>query len=249
MLAGQTATYQGSEVALLPFDYVYITQNSAPGAYSHCCGHATDFAFPTTQYPIYAPFSCHETSPWESTYTGRTFTSDAPVWTPNHGLTYVTVRFVHDTIPMSGTHFNQGELIAHSGQGGSARGDHCHMDTSPIANATLVYYGVTCGGYGNRCYALSNSALPSRIFYTTGDENIVNTTASGITLSFKQWDGGVTPPQPPDPPAPPPSIHVKKLPLWWKYLTVRRTKGFFIKLKSKRKRSVKQWQLRPVMNC
>lgn len=61
-----------------------------------------------------------------------------------------------------------------------------------------------------------------------------------------------TPPEPPDPPEPPtpvlPTIK-KKTSLWWKYLTVRRSKGFFIKLKSKRKRSVKQWQLKLVMNC
>lgn len=248
MQAGQTATYQGSEVALLPFDYVNITQNSAPGAYSHCCGHATDFAFPSNVYPVYAPFSCHETSAWESTYTGRSFTSDAPVWTPSHGLTYVTVRFVHDKIPMSGTHFNQGDLIAHSGQGGSAMGDHCHMDAAPIANATLVNYGVTCGGYGNPCYALNDSTLPSELFFTTGDENIVNTTASGITVNFTKWDGEITPPEPPEPPEPTVVPKRRKRSLWWKYMTVRRSKGFFTRLKTKKKGELKQWQLRHVMN-
>lgn len=248
MQAGQTATYQGSEVALLPFDYVNITQNSAPGAYSHCCGHATDFAFPSNVYPVYAPFSCHETSPWESTYTGRSFTSDAPVWTPSHGLTYVTIRFVHDKIPMSGTHFNQGDLIAHSGQGGSAMGDHCHMDAAPIANATLVNYGVTCGGYGNPCYALNDSTLPSELFFTTGDENIVNTTASGITVNFTKWNGEITPPQPPEPPEPIVPVRKRKRSLWWKYMTVRRSKGFFTRLKTKKKGELKQWQLRHVMN-
>lgn len=249
MLAGQTATYQGSEVALLPFDYVNITQNSSPSSYSHCCGHATDFAFPTKQYPIYAPFSCHQTSAYDS-YTGRTFTSDAPVWTPNHGLTYVTVRFVHDTIPMSGTHFNQGDLIAHSGEGGSAMGDHCHMDTAPIANASLVNYGVVCQGYGNACWALSNSTLPNKIFYTTGDENIVNTTATGITVNFTQWDGGVTPPEPPDPPEPPVFYREKKKrSLWWKLYIVRRSLGYWFKLLKAIKGVKTQWQLKLKTNC
>ena len=33
MRQGETATYQGSQVALLPYDYVDITQNSGPNTF------------------------------------------------------------------------------------------------------------------------------------------------------------------------------------------------------------------------
>lgn len=187
MRQGETAYYQGSQVALLPYDYVDITQNSGPGTFSHCCGHAADFAFPHARYPIYAPFDCHEISAYDS-YAGRTFCSDSPVWTPGHGLTYVTFRIVHDDSPMAGTSFRQGQLCGHSGNSGASYGDHSHLDCSPQQNAQLVSFGVTCQ-QGNHCYALQGSAMQDSIFYLTGSETVIDTTADGITQHFQTWTG------------------------------------------------------------
>lgn len=190
MRAGETAVYHGNQVALLPFDYVDITQNSAPGSFSHCCGTATDFQFPTGDYPVYAPFDCHETSPYDSA-SGRSFTSDNPVWTVNFGLCYVTIRFVHDESPMQGTSFRQGQVIAHSGQAGYALGDHCHFDCAPIAGAGLVDSGYSCSGTPSQhCYYMASDQRADKIFYLTGTETVINTTANGITQSFSTWQGG-----------------------------------------------------------
>lgn len=189
MRQGETASYQGSQVALLPFDYVDITQNSGPNSFSHCCGHAADFRFPYTRYPVYAPFDCHEISAYDS-YAGRTFCSDAPVWTPGHGLTYVTFRIVHDDLPMAGSSFRQGQICGHSGNSGASYGDHCHIDCSPQRNAQLVSFGVTCR-QGNACVALQGSSLQDSIFYATGSEVIQNSSADGITQTFTVWAGFV----------------------------------------------------------
>lgn len=191
MLAGERRSYQGYQVALLPVDFIDVTQNPAPNSYSHCCGNATDFRFNDLTHPVYAPFDCHETSSYDSS-AGRCFTSDSPVWTPAFGLTYVTVRFVHDAIPMAGTHFNQGDLIAHSGSANTGA-DHLHLDQANVANAVITNYHVSCRH--GACYALNDSKLVSDIFYTTGNETVVNTTADGVTLLFLQWSQ----PSPPTP--------------------------------------------------
>lgn len=183
MRAGDTCTYNGSEVALLPFDYVNVTQVSGPGSLSHCCGHPADYAFTSYEYPIYAPFTC---TLFESIASGnrRAYVSDAPVWTAAHGLTYVTVSFTHDNNPPAATHFNQGQLIAHSGIAGLALGDHCHMDQAPAADMPLISSGITCAG-GNLCYYMQNDVEAEAIFYLAGNETIVNT----MGKSFTTWSG------------------------------------------------------------
>lgn len=184
MNQGDTCTYNGSEVALFPLDYIYITQIAEPGAYSHCCGHATDFAFPSDHWPVYAPFTC---TLFESSGPGlgnrRSYVSDNPVWTVNWGLVYVTVSFTHDDNPPTQTHFNQGQLIAHSGRAGGATGDHIHIDASPVANATLIFEGDYCQ-YG-QCWHLNDDEEPETIFYTTGTETL----AYLWNKTFTDWTG------------------------------------------------------------
>lgn len=197
MRAGDTCVYQGSEVALLPFDYVSITQVSDPNSYSHCCGHPVDYAFPSYVYPIYAPFSCHL---FEAIASGnrRAYVSDAPVWTAAHGLTYVTVSFTHDDNPPSATHFNQGQLIAHSGRNGQyVTGDHCHMDQAPYADMPLIYSGRICNS-GNPCYYMQDDVEPEAIFYLAGSENLVNTAGK----TFQTWSGSPIDPGPGPGPGP-----------------------------------------------
>lgn len=181
MLAGQTCTYEGHEVALFPLDIVNISQTSGQSSYSHCCGHATDYVGTYSDYPVYAPFTC--TLYNSGTYNRRMYVSDEMVWTLN-GLQYVSVSFTHDDNPPTKTHFRQGELIAHSGSTGGAQmtGDHCHMDQSFTPRAPLIDYGVVCAG-GNECYAMQDSEPVNHVFYLTGDETIIDTKG----IEFEEW--------------------------------------------------------------
>lgn len=205
MQAGETLSYQGSQVCLFPMDYVYVTQTSGPSSLSHCCGNPADYIGSYAHYPIYAPCDCHLVYS-DNVGNTRAYTSDAPVWTPT-GLQYVTFSFTHDNSPPSATSFQQGDMIAMTGTANAPLGDHTHIDQADIANAGLVYYGYSCA-YGNPCYALQDSVPPEEIFYLTGSETIIQT----LGLDFDTWD------YPPEP-TPPQS---KKSSLWMKYLTIRR---------------------------
>lgn len=199
MLAGQTSTYEGSEVCLFPMDILDCTQVSGLDTLSHCCGHACDYVGTHTEYPVFAPFSGTVISSSSSEYGNAiNFCSDSPVWTLQ-GLTYVTVRMIHSNyhIPVGG-HYQQGDLLYHTGITGLATGDHVHIDQSPIQNDASVYYGVICA-YGNECYSLSGSVTPETIFYLTGDEAIYDTRG----LDFRTWDGS--------------PIYIRNKNLWWIY--------------------------------
>ena len=185
MLQGQTAVYEGHEVCLFPLDYMYCTQVSGPGSVSHCCGHATDWIGTHDDYPVWAPYSGTVTSIGSASggY-ALNFVSDAEVWTPS-GLSYVTTRLLHcNNYPPASGHVNQGELLYYTGRTGQASGDHVHIDCSLIADDNIVSYGVVCE-WGNLCYALSESVEPYLVFYTTGDEDIVNTQG----MEFVDWTG------------------------------------------------------------
>lgn len=190
MQANETLSYQGYQVCLFPLDYIYVTQRS-PDPYSHCCGYPIDLAGQYAGYPIYAPCDCHlvYSDSWAAGNT-RAYTSDDRVWTPA-GLMYVTFSFTHDDNPPARTSFSQGELIGHTGGAGGFP-DHLHLDQADIPNAQLIYYGYTCPGYGNPCYALNDSVPPEDIFYLSGSETIVIT----LGIDFETWD------QPPEPPTP-----------------------------------------------
>lgn len=199
MLSGQTASYQDYEVALLPFDIINISQTSYPGSYSHCCGNAIDFVgyYGGERRAYYAPFSCHRTG---RTSYGYIYTSNNLVWTPNYGLTYVTVLFSHDNNPPQKTSFNQGEIIGFMGDYPTTvvTGVHCHTEGANMANAGYVDSGIKCRPTHNyNCWMLSNNKPYAGLFYITGDETIRDTKG----ISFTKWDGGVTPPTPPTPPA------------------------------------------------
>lgn len=183
MIAGQTSTYEGHQVALFPLDILNISQISGPDSYSHCCGNATDYVGSHYEYPVYAPFDCHLYN--SGTYNRRMYVSDEMVWTLN-GLQYVSVSFTHDNNPPSKTSFRQGELIAHSGSTGGPQmtGDHLHMDQSFTPSDPLTFSGITCRG-GNACYCMSNSEPPEHVFYLTGDENVIYTHG----LEFETWTG------------------------------------------------------------
>ena len=185
MRPGEQISYNGNEVCLFPFDWVECTQISGPGQYSHCCGTATDWVGQTgVNDAYYAPFSCTQI------YAGipangntRAYLSDAPVWTPS-GLTRVVVAFTHDDTPPAATHFNQGDLIGHTGTAGYATGDHCHLDQAFGTTYNLINSGIVCAG-GSTCWYLQDGWDPTFVYYMSGNETIVNT----LGQIFQTWPG------------------------------------------------------------
>ena len=183
MRPGETLTYNGYEVCLFPFDWVECTQISGPGQYSHCCGTASDWVGRTgSQDPIYAPFSC------SLIYSGtpangntRAYVSDSQVWTPM-GLSRIVVAFTHNNNPPSNLHFNQGDLIAHTGTAGNVTGDHCHLDQCTGTTYTLINSGIVCSG-GSTCWYLQDGWDPTFVYYLSGGETIVDT----LGQQFQTW--------------------------------------------------------------
>lgn len=172
MYAGQTASYNGYQYCLFPLDMLNCTQVSSASSFSHCCGHPADYVGSSGTYPYYAPCDC--TRIWTYASQGESiYVSDNPVWTPS-GLSYVSFLFAHDNNIPAATHFNQGDLIGHTGTAGFVTGDHVHIDQSLTRNDSLVNYGITCSG-GNVCWALGGSVYPYQVFYLGGSETIINT--------------------------------------------------------------------------
>lgn len=184
MLAGQTAYKNGYQVALFPLDYLYCTQTSGPGQFSHCCGTATDWIGTTASYPFYAPCDCHRV------YSGgsdniRAYVSDSEVLTPD-GVTWLCFAFMHDNNPPdSQTSFRQGELIGHTGTAGHVTGDHMHLDQSPTDFYQLVDSGYACSGSSGHCFYQYDGITPEHAYFITGDETIVNT----MGMQFQTVEG------------------------------------------------------------
>lgn len=175
MMPGETMVYNGYEVCLFPFDWLECTQISGPGQYSHCCGTASDWVGQSgVNDAFYAPFTCTQiyAGPYANGNT-RAYLSDNPVWTPM-GLSYVVVAFTHDDNPPAATHFNQGDLIGHTGTAGYATGDHCHLDQATGTTYNLINSGIVCAG-GSTCWYLENGWDPTFIYYLSGNETIVDT--------------------------------------------------------------------------
>lgn len=184
MLPGQTAVYDGHEVALFPLDIMNCTQTSGPGQFSHCCGTATDWVGSYFTYPYYAPFSCSRI--YQSSDTCA-YISDSEVWTPS-GLMYMTIGFTHDNNPPAQTHFNQGELIGHTGTAGFVTGDHVHIVCSRATSWQYIDSGLTCGS-GSHCYYVYGNEPIYKMLYITGDEAIINLRG----MQFEIFDGADPP--------------------------------------------------------
>lgn len=176
MQAGDTASYNGYEYCLFPLDYMNCSQRGTPGdmsSYSHCCTYACDWTDPSTPYPVYAPFSGTLTN--MGVTNGRCyFWSDDKVWTPA-GLTYVSLELVHDNNPPASGHYNQGDLIYHTGNAGNVTGPHVHLDQSNRKDVRIQAAGYACTGSSTpSCWTLPHTRPPYEIFYVTGTETVVN---------------------------------------------------------------------------
>lgn len=166
----------GYYVALFPADYLNLTQTWGAGTLSHR-DHQTDWAFPSTEYPYYAPcpLQCYAV-----TSSGYIWTSTEQVHTPS-GLSYISIWVAHDNDASRaaiGDTVSPGDLLGRSGVRGYATGDHLHLDCS------LVQFD----GYNSAGDALANDTSPINVFYLVKDEyTVTNLTANGITLSFEYW--------------------------------------------------------------
>lgn len=189
MQAGDTAykNVNGTiyQCALFPLDYMYCTQISGPGEYSHCCGTATDWKGSSAIYPYYAPVDCHRT------YLGGSdniamYVSDDLVLTPS-GIRYLAFLFMHDDNPPAATTFQQGDLIGHTGTTGNVTGDHVHLDQCLKNSISLANSGITCQS-GTDCWYVVDGVKPELAYFITGQETQVQLLGQNF-----QTVGGYTP--------------------------------------------------------
>lgn len=191
MLAGQTAYKDGYQCALLPFDYLSITQEWGSGSYSHCCNLATDWAAPgdASGYPYYAPCDCYMLGPATGGDNICRYRSAAQVLTPS-GVRWLSFLFMHNNNPPAYTPnmIPQGSLIGYTGTAGIGTGPHCHLDQANGQAIDLYNSGVSCL-IGVDCYKPYNEIAVTNAFFITGDEQIVNTGS----LIFTRVDGASPP--------------------------------------------------------
>lgn len=113
------------QLAQFPMDIIRITQGEN-GQYSHMGIKAIDFVGTYNRYPYYAPCDCECVAAF----------NDVAVWRSTHevmcadGVKRKIFWSVIHEVPLShsqGTLLFKGELMGHTGIGGTATGDHLHL--------------------------------------------------------------------------------------------------------------------------
>lgn len=133
MLAYETMTASdGYEVALFPFEYLYMTQDEG-GDYSHAGTYNLDFIGwdangRVYQCPFYAPCKLQCVDIFDASSNTRVYQSVNQVHLADGSLDYLTIYFSHDDNPQYsvGDIINQGDLLGHTGTTGYVTGDHTH---------------------------------------------------------------------------------------------------------------------------
>lgn len=169
--AYKTVNGKRYQCALFPLDYMNCTQISSPNSYSHCCGNQTDWVGVNAKYPYYAPVDCTRINLAGSDNICY-YVSDEEVLCPDgiHRLAFV---FMHDNTPPAATHYNQGDLIGHTGTAGFVTGDHVHLEQAFNTTARLISSGITCQS-GTNCWYLEGTVPAVDAFFITGSETIIN---------------------------------------------------------------------------
>lgn len=178
----------GYEVALFPFEYMYMTQDEG-GDTSHAGTYNIDFQGWGSngriyKCPYYAPctLKCVNTT-FDTSNHNIVFESVNKVHLADGTLDYLTIAFGHDDeVPYQvGDIIPQGNLLGHTGTYGNVTGDHTH---SCCGKGT--YQGYTQRLSGN--YDLTN-----RIHYWNAV--YVNNTVivEGYNHNWQEYQGGITP--------------------------------------------------------
>lgn len=113
------------QLAQFPLDMIQITQGEN-GSYSHMGIKAIDFVGTHTKYPYYAPCDCECVAAFNDVAVWR---SIEDVMCADNVKRKIFWSCIHE-VPLShgiGTILYKGELMGHTGVGGTATGDHLHL--------------------------------------------------------------------------------------------------------------------------
>lgn len=113
------------QLAQFPLDMIHITQGEN-GTYSHMGIKAIDFVGSHAKYPYYAPCDCECVASFNDVAVWR---SIEDVMCADNVKRKIFWSCIHE-VPLShgiGTILYKGELMGHTGTGGTATGDHLHL--------------------------------------------------------------------------------------------------------------------------
>lgn len=138
----------GYEVALFPCEVLYLTESRDPDEHDVL---ALDFlprnlaGQAITAMPCYAPFS--GTIVYTSNDHNLILESDDKVHMPDGSLEYGRVLVAHSFVaPVSGTHYDQGDLFYRTGNYGQSSGEHLHMEVAHVSSKSVQKWNT--GGVG-----------------------------------------------------------------------------------------------------
>lgn len=125
----------GSQLAVFPADYIEVTQGEY-GSFSHYAGSsqelAIDFVFPTTRYPLYAPFDSEviDVFPEYAQVNWRSTVKVTGADGSKHEAGQLIYIIVHDhdfNRWSVGDTIKKGEHVGNSGNAGFSTADHLHL--------------------------------------------------------------------------------------------------------------------------
>lgn len=181
------------QLAKFPMDRIQITQGEN-GSYSHRGTYCIDFVGTHDKYPYYAPCDCecvaafNDVAVWKSLH---------PVMCADGQVREIFWDCIHE-VPLShgvGTMLIKGELMGHTGVGGTATGDHLHMQVME----GNTYLGFTTNEYGSS--TLIGTELHIYDVFAVNDVTIVNGLGYPWTVSDYVDCSEPEPPNPPNPPS------------------------------------------------
>ena len=138
----------GYEVALFPCEVLYLTEARDPDEHDVL---ALDFLPRNLSGQAITAMSCYAPFSGTIVYTGNDHNlileSDDLVHMPDGSLDYGRVLVAHSfQAPVSGTHYNQGDLFYRTGNYGQSSGEHLHMEVAHVSSKSAQKWNT--GGIG-----------------------------------------------------------------------------------------------------